>query len=189
MLRVPWSLNSNYVQFDNKGRIIDIPYESRVRIVKHWDGNTPSIKCVLLIQYRIWLQFATIRDIREQRIREEQHRKYRHIYGRARERRNYDYDYIEKLLDKPLDDHRIFCIWRVLAHYLINVKGLSRQDAFNIISSWLDKCNAVCRLKFNPRQKISDVLRRVGSYYPISRTDLEQDNRLLFQRLKNEGIV
>ena len=42
LLRVPGSLNSSCIQFDDKGRIIDIPYDARVRIEKYWDGNTPT---------------------------------------------------------------------------------------------------------------------------------------------------
>jgi hypothetical protein len=100
LLRVPGSLNSSCIQFDDKGRIIDIPYDARVRIEKYWDGNTPTVGRVLLMQYYTWLQFAAIRDIREQRVRE-QYRKY-HCYGRARECINlHGYDYIEKLLNKP----------------------------------------------------------------------------------------
>jgi len=32
MLRIPFSLNSDYVRFDDKGEIIDIPYDARVRV-------------------------------------------------------------------------------------------------------------------------------------------------------------
>jgi len=57
------------------------------------------------------------------------------------------FQWIEKLLKKPLDvEGRYYCTWRVLAPYLITVKGLSRYDAFDIISSWLDRCNSLRRL-------------------------------------------
>jgi len=29
--------------FDDRGKIIGIPYEAEVRIIKRWDGNTPRI--------------------------------------------------------------------------------------------------------------------------------------------------
>ena len=112
MLRVPGSLNSKLVQFDNKGRIIDIPYDAKVRVVKHWDGNTPSIKRVLLMQYYIWLQSAVIRNLQRQK---EEKSKYRHTYGRARKCMNiHDYDWIEKLLNKPIPTHRNYCVWKIL---------------------------------------------------------------------------
>jgi hypothetical protein len=51
MLRIPCSLNSSYILFDGAGRIVDIPYNARVRIEKYWDGNTPTVGRVLLMQY------------------------------------------------------------------------------------------------------------------------------------------
>lgn len=186
MLRVPWSLNSKLIQFDG-GRIIDIPYDARVRIEKRWDGNTPSIARDLLIEYRIWLQFAAIRDLREQRIRKEQYRKYRR--GRSKECSNHDYDYIEKLLDKPLTDFRKYCIWRILVPYYINVKGLSKLQTFDIVNSWLDKCDSVSRLNFNAKQKIDYELKEVANYRPIRANQLKEGNPMLYALLEKEGII
>src|SRR5215831_1310594 len=92
------------------------------------------------------------------------------------------FQWIEKLLEKPLDvEGRYYCTWRVLAPYLINVKRLSISDAFDIISSWLDRCNSLRRLSFNSvkRQKIDYALNNVGNYWSISRARLEQENNLL----------
>ena len=74
MLRIPCSLNSSYIKLD-KGRIVDIPYDARVRIEKYWDGNTPTVGRLLLMQYYSYLQFTEIRDVRKQRVS--------HIYGRS----------------------------------------------------------------------------------------------------------
>jgi hypothetical protein len=185
MLRIPCSLNSSYIQFDG-GRIIDIPYDARVRIEKYWNGNTPSVNRLLLMEYYTWLQFVAIKDIREQRVREVQYRKYRP--GRARECIN-GYDYIEKLLNKPLDNFRKFCIWKIFVPYFINVKRLSRLETFNIVKPRLDRCNSVCRLNFNPKQKIDYALDHVGSYWPPYQDRLECVNKLFYGRLKKEGIV
>jgi hypothetical protein len=68
------------------------------------------------------------------------------------------------------------------------VRGLSREEALTIILNWLGKCNSVKRLSFNVR-KLDDVLNRVGKYYPVGRADLEKDNKLLFQKLKSEGVI
>jgi hypothetical protein len=54
MLRIPCTLNSSYIQFDGD-RIIDIPYDARVRIEKYWDGNTPTVGRILLMQYYNYL--------------------------------------------------------------------------------------------------------------------------------------
>jgi hypothetical protein len=47
--------------------------------------------------------------------------------------------WIEKLLQTPLDDYRKFVVWRILAPYLINIRKCSADDAINIIRNWLDE--------------------------------------------------
>jgi hypothetical protein len=146
MLRIPGSLNSKLLQLNDRGEIIvDIPPEAEVRIIQRWDGNRPSIK-PLLTPYYIWLQDAAIMDIRRRRKAEQESMKYRRRLGDKK-----TIGWIEKLLDKPLDDFRKYCVWRVFAPYLVNVKGLSRLDTFDTVKSWLDKCNSVYRLDFNPK--------------------------------------
>jgi hypothetical protein len=68
------------------------------------------------------------------------------------------------------------------------VRQLSREEAKGIILSWLYKCNSINRLSFNIR-KVDDVLNRLGKQYPIARANLEGDNKLLFQKLKEEGVI
>ena len=38
--------------------------------------------------------------------------------------------WIEKLLQTPIDDHRKFAVWRILAPYLINIRKCSVDEAF-----------------------------------------------------------
>jgi hypothetical protein len=180
MLRVPNSLNSSCIKSEK-----DIPYDARVRVEKHWDGNIPEVKKALLIQYLKYLQFIAIRDIHRQRIK-----KYR-LYGRAVSCNNIhqDYDYIEKLANKPLDDFRKFCIWKIFVPYFINVKRLPRLEAFNRTKSWLDRCNSISRLNFNPRWKIDYALDNVGTFHPTYQDRLEYVNKLFYERLKKEGII
>jgi hypothetical protein len=180
MLRIPNSINSKLVRFEN-GRIVDIPYDARVRIRESWDSNTPSVGRVVIMQYYNYLQFERIRDVQVQRQRR--------IYGRARECFSIrGYDYIEKLFNKPLDDFRKFCIWRVFVPYFINIRRLSRSEAFNRTKSWLDRCNSVQRLNFSPRWRIDYALNNVGTYPPTHQDKLEEVNKSFYQRLKMEGI-
>lgn len=76
----------------------DIPPEAEVRIIQRWDGNKPSIRS-LLTPYYIWLQAAAIRDIQRRRKVENKSRKYRQGDKKT-------ITWIEKLLDKPLDNFR-----------------------------------------------------------------------------------
>jgi len=190
MLRVPFSLNSKYIQFDDIDNIISIPPEAEVRIIKSWDGTRPSI-IPLLTPFYISLQGAISKDIQRRKKEELMARKYNHLHHqRPVEKKTFHW--IERLLEKPLDvEGRYYCVWRIFAPYLINVKGLSRSDAFSVISSWLDKCNSLRRLSFNSvkRQKIDYALNTVANYWPISRAHLEEQNNLLYMRLKEDGIV
>lgn len=125
MLRVPSSLNSSCIQFNDRGKIIDIPYDSRVRIEEPWNGNIPTVERPLLMQCYKYLQFSSLLDIRRRKVEQ---RKYR-LYGRAKSiNLNPGYDYIEQLINKPIGDYRKFCIWRIFAPYFIHIKRLSALE-------------------------------------------------------------
>lgn len=80
-------------------------------------------------------------------------------------------------------DHRKYCIWRILAPYLINVKELSEMQASNIIKDWLDKCNQLKRLDFNPSQKIKKGLdSATRGYYPLGLEKLKIENIELYAK-------
>src|SRR5262249_472176 len=56
-MRIPGSLNSKYFQYnEDKSQIINIPYESEVRVIKPWNGVRYNVGSSLLTQYCIWLQ-------------------------------------------------------------------------------------------------------------------------------------
>ena len=57
------------------------------------------------------------------------------------------YEWIEKILNKPLPDGRKRMLWLVIAPYLINVLGLNTRDAYSITRSFLIKCNELNPLK------------------------------------------
>lgn len=181
MLRIPGSLNSDCIQLDDRDRIIGIPYDGRVRIEKPWDGNTPTVGRLLLMQYYNYRQFSEIAIRNRNRNR---------IYGKAVKCTNlHDYDYIDKLLNKPIDNFRKYCIWRILVPYFINVKRLPGLEASDRIKSWLDRCNSISRLGFNPRWRIDYAINNVGIFRPTHQDRLEDTNKLFYERLKTEGIV
>jgi hypothetical protein len=79
--------------------------------------------------------------------------------------------WIERLLQSPLPKFRKYCIWRILAPYLINVKHLSFEESFDIIDKWLDNCNEIEALDFDTHTKINDCLSGGAvnkGYLPIS---------------------
>jgi non-catalytic primase subunit PriX-like protein len=97
-------------------------------------------------------------------------------------------DWIEQLLQTPLPDHRKYCIWRILAPYLINVKHLSFDDSYDEIYEWLDKCNELRALDFDLATKIDDSLNRAADsgYLPISFDNRSKEHRTL--KTDNKGL-
>ena len=105
-------------------------------------------------------------------------------------------DWIERLLQVPLTEHRKYCIWRILAPYFINVKHLSFGSSYDNIYQWLEKCNELRRLDFDPKTKINDRLNKAIDlgYLPISfdsaskepRT-LKTDNKELYNIVKDRS--
>jgi hypothetical protein len=53
------------------------------------------------------------------------------------------YEWIEKLLQRPINDGRHRTLWHVVAPYLINVKRLSFDQAFAVAREYYEKCNLV----------------------------------------------
>ena len=102
-------------------------------------------------------------------------------------------DWVERLLQIPLQEHRKYCIWRILAPYFINVKHFSFDESYDKIYQWLDKCNELKVLDFKPETKINDSLNRATNtgYLPISLDNplkeprtLKTDNRELYDIIK-----
>jgi hypothetical protein len=120
MLRVTGSHNWECVKRNN-----NIPGSTtEVKIIQRWDGNRPAIN---------WL----LRDFRRYLIQEKIDN---HVAEIKRTRSSHNAKttptkrlWIEILLDTPLGDYRKEAIRRIIAPYLINIKKLTYDDAFNVI--------------------------------------------------------
>jgi hypothetical protein len=99
--------------------------------------------------------------------------------------------WIEQLLQTPVADHRKYCIWRILAPYLLNIRKLPEQEAFNVIREWLYRCSELQRLQFRINQRINDGLDRAAKkgYLPISLEKLRQENDRMYDFLHISGVV
>jgi hypothetical protein len=195
MLRIPGSFNSkNNVQ---------------VRVVQEWNGIS---KVQLSILYGRFLAYLIDNNNKKNNCKKKS-TKYgskthnalsEHIslkpnvlqkffQRRNKKNNNKATPWIERLLKIPVCDHRKYCIWRILAPYFVNVKHLSFDDSYDKIYQWLDGCDELRALDFDPRTKINDSLNRAADsgYLPISfdnplkepRT-LKTDNRELYNIIK-----
>ncbi len=68
-----------------------------------------------------------------------------------REKGSGEFAWVEKLLATPIPDVRHRVVNLILAPYLVNVKGLSEEQAFEIIRDYIEKCKMI-----NPNTAITD---------------------------------
>jgi hypothetical protein len=187
MLRIPGSFNSkNGVQ---------------VRIVQKWNGNSKVSAHLLYGKFLAYLvdkgQNLTEHESKTHTTENGSSLSQLSVLQRFYQRRNRSKRkkfilWIERLLKTPIPDHRKYCIWRILAPYLINVKYLTFEEAFDIIDKWLYKCNDLEELDFDTETKINDCLNGTVNkgYLPISLDNpykepktLKTDNRELYNIL------
>jgi hypothetical protein len=71
------------------------------------------------------------------------------------------------------------------APYLINVKKLHYDDAYNTIIDWLNKCDSIKRLDSNFKHRIKYALENTikKGYLPMKFETLKQKNRALYDNL------
>jgi Primase X len=168
LLRVPGSINSKN--------------NAQVKIVRELDKKAPLPNINLLIgSFYVYLKDQEIKESR-----------YRNTIQQPSWNNNGKSIYwIEKLLQTPLPDYRKSCIWRLLAPYLINVKGLSYDQSFSILAKWLDNCSKLGGLHFNSKLKIKQDLHNAikTKYYPIGLAKLNSTDKELYNLLQNHGVI
>ena len=69
---------------------------------------------------------------------------------------------------------------------------MPKEEAYSILKEWLDKCNELEKLSFNPKIKIKDGLKGASKgYLPISMEKLKEENRQLYDlvldRIREQG--
>ena len=127
-----------------------------VKVIQRWDGQKLAIN-YLLRDFRRWL----INERMKQRITDSRKG------TRAYSTNSAMIWWIERLLQIPIHDYRKF------------------GEAFNLIKNWLDKCNQLRSLDFNPNYMIKyniNSAKRNG-YLPISLEKLKTENVYLYSML------
>ena len=70
--------------------------------------------------------------------------------------------------------------------YLVNVKKLQYEESYKILKTWLEKCNNLRKLDFNPDTEIKAKLYCVKHYNPISIKTFMNDNKDLYLLLRTK---
>jgi hypothetical protein len=167
MLRIPGSHNSKCIQ-RNDGKADD---STQVKIIDEWNGRRAPFY-LLIGSFLAYLTDQNIKQVKMQR--QYSNHKYRD------NKYNTKIPWIETLLQTPCSDHRKYCIWRIFVPYLINVERLSSEETSSIIEYWLDNCNNLERLDFEPQAKINDAIKRVGDFRPIRLDALKMEDKKLY---------
>ena len=153
MLRIPGSINSKNGQ--------------QVRILQFWNQSRPNIR-YMLEGFYVYLCSQRIQELHKKESTNIGIRipKLRSPASVDNGNRN-GIQWIEILLQTPITDYRKFAIWRVLTPYLLNIRGLSQEQAHNIIGKWVDECGRLQRLDFNPSFRIKAALNSSKGFLPI----------------------
>ena len=160
LLRIPGSYNSKNM--------------SQVKIIQKWNGTSKVPLELLYGKFLAYLIDQGSKVVKHQDKTDTlllENSEYRHITRKNSSLvRTQSIDWIERLLQTPLPDHRKYCIWRIFAPYFSNVKHLSSDCSYDKIYQWIRRCNELKELDFDHEIKINDSLNRAANtgYLPIS---------------------
>jgi hypothetical protein len=175
LIRIPNTLNSKCL---TKGIGLE---ESRVKIIQEWNGYRPPVQ-LLTKEFRRWL----IQEEINQRI---QNTKKQNTFTNGYKYVNRSQiEWVEKLLQIPLEDYRKFCLWRILCPYFVNVKKVSKEETSIVLEAWLWGCSNLRRTDFNHRLLIKNNLRYVRSFVPPSNKMIKDKYPDLYAILNAKGI-
>jgi len=168
LVRVPGTLNSK----NNR----------EVRIIQKWDGKSPAIQWITS-NFKDYLINKRRDKINNKEINKKEY------YNKKLNIQSSKIIWIEKLLQTPIEDGRKQCLWRILCPYLINIRKLTNEVAFNILNKWLQKCNELKKIDFDPTAYIKNDLKNVKGYLPPSKEKLKNQYLDLYNILKHNDIT
>jgi hypothetical protein len=158
----------------------------QVTIIQKWNGKRPAIQWITN-DFKDYLIQKRIDKIKERR--KEKEKKSSSFYKQLIiDKQNNKIEWIENLLQTPIEDCRKQCLWRILLPYLINIRKLTSEEAFIILNEWLQKCDKLRKLDFIPKIKIKVDLKNVKIYLPPSKEKLKRYTEL-YNILRTKNIL
>ncbi len=176
MARVSGSRNSKY---EDKAA-------AQVRIIRRWNGlRAKPREEFILSDFLTWLMKQEFEA--KERIRRRNAQRF------VPSSNSGVINWIEKILQTPIADYRKATIALVLAPYLLKVRKMSNEQAFNTIMDWSCKCAQISPLRPSQRdfaQKARDSLQRAQSslYFPMGFSRLVSDYPLMYQAYVVHGL-
>ncbi len=171
LLRIPFTFNSKCIRQDNDSEVIII---QRFNSSKISQVNLPFLR-----EFRLYLADKDLENKRETIRRQNK------IYNQqpVKDTRGPLNHWIETLLNTPLKDNRKFCLWKIFVPYLLNIRKLTAAESTEILIEWLNACNDLEKLDFEPRTKIHSIVIGNKGYKPISYSRLQKENKILYDIL------
>jgi hypothetical protein len=170
LIRIPETLNSKNME--------------RVRIVQKWDGNAPNIRWIVsdFFDYLI--------DLRNEVIEEKKRSaKLKPSISSFTGSSTVKIDWIERLIETPIEDYRKYCLWSILCPYLINVRCFTYDEAYQILDKWLCNCDQLKKIDFSPLIYIKAGLKGVKTYWPPKIDTLKRKLPELYEELGSKNIT
>jgi hypothetical protein len=184
LIRIPNTFSSKCLDkgLSPEESTVKIIQESTVKIIQEWNGYRPPIQ-FLTKDFRRWL-------VQEEVMQRNKNNKKQNTFpNNCKYTNNSKIEWVEKLLNISLENHRKYYMWRILCPYLTNVRKLPVEETTVILEKWLAKCDNLRKTDFNHRQLIKNNLRHVRSYLPPSRDRIKEDLPKLYSILNAKNIV
>jgi hypothetical protein len=173
MLRIPGSINS---------KCKELGLDPQIRLLQRWDGCRPDYRLLIgdfhaYLAGKVTHRFSIASTIVE--------------HAAANDN---DIAWIDRLLQTPIRDWRKTAVALILAPYLITIKRLSYELAYNMIMQWASKCAELSYLRpniqsFIDRIHISLTRAKERGQRPMRWTTLVQDYSDMYAAFKAAGVV
>jgi hypothetical protein len=156
----------------------------QVKIIQKWDGKSPAIQWITY-DFKGYLIQNKIDKIYERKMEIEKNLSIYKPLGRQDNK----IEWIENLLQTPIEDFRKQCLWQILCPYLVNIRKLANEEVETILNEWLQKCSNLRKIDFNPQIKIKDDLKNVKKYLPPSKERLKKEYKELYNIFRSKNII
>ena len=148
-IRVPNSINKKCLENREKRLFGNI----KVKTIQKWNGIRAVISREFIEDFRTYLEGKIAEQELDNELLTNNHKQNQNKYESG------NIDWIEKLLDIPIEDYRKKTIDFIFVPYFRLVKKLSNEETISKINEWLQKCNSIRRLDFDIRDKINAAIK------------------------------
>jgi hypothetical protein len=152
----------------------------RVKMVQKWDGFAPNIRYIAS-DFFDYLIDKRNKNIRERKRQKELRSRFNYSSNRYGISNTQRIEWIEKLLQTPLSDHRKYCIFHILVPYLLNIRKISVEECTKLLDLWVSRCNKIRPVDFNPSIEIKNRIKYVKDFKPMSLSKLQTVNLELYR--------